>query len=147
MNEIFGYSGNEAFAGLPLIVCGIFFQLLIVKGLPVYSSAASVKGFIAIDFWGKLQMVELTEVICQRGDFEFISLLNKIREGEIDNHVENTLKSRFIKEKSFPYHVMHMSTENKPAKERNQKELRGTQLNKVDTQLILIDAINEIQGY
>ena len=46
-------------------------------------------------------MVELTEVIRQRGEFEFISLLNKIREGEIDDHVENTLKSCFLKEKPF----------------------------------------------
>ena len=47
-------------------------------------------------------MVELTEVMRQRGDFEFISLLNKIRKEEIDDHVENTLKSHFLKEKSFP---------------------------------------------
>ena len=25
LNEIFGYSGNEPFAGLPVIVCGDFF--------------------------------------------------------------------------------------------------------------------------
>ena len=49
LNETFGYSGNEPFAGLPVIVCGDFFQLSLVKGLPVYSSAASIKGFIALD--------------------------------------------------------------------------------------------------
>ena len=37
------------------------------------------KGFIALDLWRKFQMVHLTEVMLQRGDFEFISLLNKIR--------------------------------------------------------------------
>ena len=36
-------------------------------------------------------MVELTEVMRQRGDQVFISLLNKIRIGEIDSDVENTL--------------------------------------------------------
>ena len=36
LNEIFGYSGNEPFAGHPVIVCGDFFLL---KGLPVYSRA------------------------------------------------------------------------------------------------------------
>ena len=70
---------------------------------------------------------------------EFISLLNKIREGEIYDHVENTLKSCFLKEKSFPQHIVHMLAENKPAKEHNQ-----TQLNTPDTQLILIHAIDEI---
>ena len=56
-------------------------------------------------------MVELTKVMSQRDNFEFISLLNKIREGEIDDHVENTLKSRFLKEKSFPHHVVNKFAE------------------------------------
>ena len=102
LNEIFGYSGNEPFAGLPVIVCGGFFQLPPVKGLPVYSSAASIKGFIALDLWRKFQMVELTKVMRQRGDFEFIILLKKIREGEINDHVKFPLKSHFLKENLFP---------------------------------------------
>ena len=81
LNEIFGYSGNEPFAGFPVIVCGDFFQLPAVKGLPVYSSAASIKGFIALHLWRKFQMAELTEVMHRKGHFEFKSLLNKIREG------------------------------------------------------------------
>ena len=71
-------------------------------------SAASIKGFLALDFWRKFQMVELIEVMRQRDDFEFISLLNKVRAGEIDDHVENNSKRRFLKEKSFPQHVVHM---------------------------------------
>ena len=139
MNKIFGYSDNEPFAGVPVILCGNFFQLPPVKGLQVYSSAASIKGFISLDLWIKFQVVELTEVMCQRGDFKLISLLNKIREGETDGHVENTLNSRFLKEKSFPQHVVHILAENKPAKGHNQ-----TQLDTFDTQLILIDAIYDI---
>ena len=95
--------------------------------------------FIALDLWRKFQMIELTEVMRQKGNFEFISLLNKIREGEIDDHVKNTSKSRFLKEKSFHQHVAHMFVENKPAKEYNE-----TQLNTLDTQLILIHATDEI---
>ena len=139
LNEIFGYSGNEPFAELSFILFCDFFQLPLVKDLPAYTSAASIKGFIALDLWRKFQMVELTEVMRQGGDFEFISLLNKIREGEINDHFENTLKSRFLKEKSFPHYVVHIFAENKPAKEHNE-----TQLNTLDTQLILIDAIDEI---
>ena len=84
-------------------------------------------------------MVEFTEVIRQRDDFEFISLLNKIKKWEIDDYVENTLKSRFLKEKPFPQYVVHMFAENKPAKEHNE-----TKLNTLAIQLILIDAIDEI---
>ena len=63
LNGIFGYSGNESFAVLLVIVCGDFFQLPPVKNLPVYSSAASIKGFIVLDLWRKFQMVELTEAM------------------------------------------------------------------------------------
>ena len=101
------------------LLVGIFFQLPSIKGLPVHSSAASTKSFNALDLRRKFQMVELTQVMRQRGDFEFVCLLNKIREGKIDDHVENTLKSSFLKEKSFPKHVAHMFAENKPAKEYN----------------------------
>ena len=88
LTEIFRYSGKESFAGLPVIVCGDFYQLPPVKGSPVYSSSTSTKGFLALDLWKKLQMVELTEVMPQRSDHDFIRVLNKIRERNID--VEHT---------------------------------------------------------
>ena len=69
---------------------------------------------------------------------EFISLFNKIREGELDDHVKNALKSHFLKEKFFPQNFVHIFAENKLAKEDNK-----TQLNTLDTKLLLIDAIDE----
>ena len=69
---------------------------------------------------------------------EFISLFNKIREGELDDHVKNALKSHFLKEKIFPQNFVHIFAENKLAKEDNK-----TQLNTLDTKLLLIDAIDE----
>ena len=57
LTEIFRYSGKELFAELPVIVCGDFCQLSPVKVSPVYSSAISIKGFLALDLWKKFQMV------------------------------------------------------------------------------------------
>ena len=65
LNEIFGYSGNEPFSELSFILFCDFFQLPLVKDLPVYTSAASIKGFIALDLWRKFQIVELTEIMRQ----------------------------------------------------------------------------------
>ena len=87
----------------------------------------------------KIRILELTEVKGKGGNFQFISLLNKITEGEIDDHVEDTLKPRFLKKQSFSQHVVHVFAENKPAKEHNE-----TQLNTLDTQLILIDPADKI---
>ena len=96
LTEIFRYSGKEPFAGLPVIVCSDFYQLPPVKGSPIHSRTTSVKGFLALDLWKKFQMVELTEVTRQRGDRDFIWVLNKIREGNIDEDVAHNLKARFL---------------------------------------------------
>ena len=63
-----------------------------VRGLLVYSSTKSTKILLALDLWRKSKMAELTEVMRQREDYQFINVLNKIWEGEIDEHVELTLK-------------------------------------------------------
>ena len=60
-------------------MCGDFYQLPPAKSLPVYSSATSTKAFLALDLWKKFQMVELTEVMRQRGDHDFIRVLNKTK--------------------------------------------------------------------
>ena len=74
-------------------------------------------------------MVELTEVLRQRGDHDFIRVLNKIRKGSIDDDVEHTLKARFWETKSYPEHAVHMFAENKPVKRHNE-----TELNSLDSQ-------------
>ena len=55
LTEIFRYSGKEPFAGLPVIVCGDFYQLHPGKGSLTYNSATSIQGFLALDLWKKFQ--------------------------------------------------------------------------------------------
>ena len=102
LNEIFEYLD----AGPPVKVCGHFYQLPQVKGSQIYSSATSIKGLLPLDFWKKLQMVGLTEVMWQRGDYEFIAVLNKVREGYTDVDVKPTLKLLFLGKASYPEHAM-----------------------------------------
>ena len=92
LNGIFGYSGQLPFAGMSVIVCGDFYQLPPVRGLPVYSSTTSIKGLLILDLWHKFKMAELTEVMRQREDYQFINIWKKIREGQIDEDVELILK-------------------------------------------------------
>ena len=46
-------------------------------------------------------MVELIEIVRQRGDHDFIRVLSKIREGNIDEDVEHILKAWFLETKSY----------------------------------------------
>ena len=80
LNEIFGYSDQLLFAGMSFIVCGDFYQLPPVSCLPVYSNTTSIKPLLTLDLWHQFK---LTEVLRQRNDYQFINILNKIREGQI----------------------------------------------------------------
>ena len=44
-------------------------------------------------------LIELTELMRQKDDLEFIQLLNNIRVRNVDEDVENKLKSRFTEKK------------------------------------------------
>ena len=138
LNEIFGYSDQLPFAGMSVIVCGDFYQLPPVRGLPVYSSTTSIKGLLTLDLWHKFKMAELTEVMRQREDYQFINILNKIREGQIDEDVELTLKSRFFNKLSYPENAAHIFAENKPVKQHNE-----IQLDKMASKLVTIQATEE----
>ena len=60
------------FAGLPVLVCGDLYQLPPVKGAPTYSSTDNIRGYLSLELWNNFKFVELTEVMRQRADLEFI---------------------------------------------------------------------------
>ena len=74
----------------------------------------SITGFLNLDLWNIFKFAELTEVMRQRGDMEFIEFLNKIRVGNLDESVQTRLKARFIKENdvNHPRNALHMFSEN-----------------------------------
>ena len=113
LTDIFRHSGKETFNRLPVIVCDDFYQLPPVKASPVCSIATSIKGFLALYFWKKFQMVELTEVMRQRGDYDLFRVLNKIRERNIDEDVGHTLKAQLLETKSYPEYAVHVFAEQK----------------------------------
>ena len=142
LNEIFGYSEQLPFAGLSVIVCGDFYQLPSVRSLPTYiSSTRSIKILLILDLWRKFKMAELTEVMRKRENYEFINILNKIREGEIDEDVELTLKSRFFskEEPLYPESAVHIFAENKSVEHHDE-----VQLDKLNGDLVSIQATDEI---
>ena len=140
LNEIFGFSDEAAFAGIPALVCGDFYQLPPAGGVPVYLSKSSTKECLSLDLWRTFLLAELTEVVRQRGDSDFIRLLNKIRVGIVDKDVETTLSAMFfnINSPSYPKHAVHMFAKNAPARGHNKEKL-----NETDTPLVCINAQDE----
>ena len=96
LNIIYGCSAESPFAGLPVLACGDLYQLPPVKGAPIYCNTGDIKGCLSLYLWRSFKMAELTEVMRHQGDYNFISLLNKIRIGVVDNEVERSLLSRFV---------------------------------------------------
>ena len=98
------------FAGLAFLVFGDVYQLPPVEGAPIYSSTDNIKGYLSLELWNNFKVVELTEVMRQRGDIEFISFLNKTRVGIVDYEGEKILLSRFIAKDNpaYPKHALHM---------------------------------------
>lgn len=63
---------------------GDFIQLASVRGKPIYAlidDHERIEGFLSLDLWNVFKFVELTEIMRQTRDTEFIELLNKIRLG------------------------------------------------------------------
>ena len=84
-----------------------------------------LQGVVSADLWQKFRIAELTELMRQKDDVDFIHLLNKVRVGNIDNNVENILKARFISKNnpSYPIEALHIFAENRPARVHNQTML------------------------
>ena len=141
LNEIFGCTTELAFAGLPVPICGDLYRLPHVKGNLIYCNTGNMRGFFSLELWRGFKIAELTKVMRQQGDYEFISLLNKIRVGAVDDAVEKLLKSRFVAKNDlfYPKHDVRMFAENCPVIDYNE-----LMLNEIDGQTISLSAIDDI---
>ena len=142
--DIFACSSNIPFAGKPVLVCGDLYQLPPVRAKPIFlfdETQSLMQGVISMDLWNNFKIAELTEVMRQKDDVAFIHLLNKVRVGNVDENVENVLRSRFINKHDplYPIEALHIFAENSPAKVHNE-----TMLNSLPTALVSIHAEDDI---
>ena len=103
---------NILFAGKSLLVVGDLYQLSPVNAMAVYASSNSgePESYVADELWKMFRLVELTEVMRQKGDTSFIDLLNQIRVGHIDENSEMIIQPRFIhsENSNYPKHALHI---------------------------------------
>lgn len=90
-------------------------------------SSPLLQGVVSVHLWCKFKISELTEVMDQKDDADFIDLLNKVRDVNIDNNVENILKTRFISKNNPSYLIeaLHIFAENRPARVHNETMLHN----------------------
>ena len=55
------------------------------------SNSSEPESYVADELWKMFRLVELTEVMRQKGDISFIDLFNQIRVGHIDESSEMML--------------------------------------------------------
>ncbi|XP_066910992.1 ATP-dependent DNA helicase PIF1-like [Clytia hemisphaerica] len=120
------FNVDQPFGGKSVLLCGDLYQLPPVFKDPIYKTDCStVHGIVGFELWRKFQIAELTEIMRQRDDIDFIDLLNQIRVGELDEEKEQLLRSRFISKDApdYPSDTTHIFAENKPVEEFNISKL------------------------
>ena len=87
--EIFNVP-NILFPGKSALVVGDLYQLPPVNSMPVYTSSNSVEpeSYVADEPWKMFRLVDLTEIMRQKGETSYINLLNQIRVGHIGESSE-----------------------------------------------------------
>ena len=120
LNEIFGTVNDKPFLGISVITIGDFFQLPPVGERPVYADYKNNwQNFESL--WKLFKIFELTEVMRQRGNAEFIHLMNNVRIGDTQSCDIRLSESRVIKPQSssYPQNTLHIFVEIASAKRHN----------------------------
>ena len=95
LGELFKIIPEKTFAGLSVMTVADLLQLPRVRGKLIFSQFSdmdSMEDLLGLRFWHLFKYAELTEVVRQHKLFN--DLLNKVRVGNIDKDVENSLKAR-----------------------------------------------------
>ena len=97
--------GNqEPFGGVSVLAVGDLLQLPPVCWCPIFDPPTDEMAALYGSLWqNHFQMIELTDIVRQKNDQNFASLLNRVREGKHTMEDIKTLKQREIKSSSPDY--------------------------------------------
>ena len=94
--EIFGCSESQPFANLSILVVGELLQLSPTKAPQIFNPYNNGFGDFFNLIYGRYVMAELTEVMWQKGDKNFVNILNNIRIGKCSEDDVKRLQTRKI---------------------------------------------------
>ena len=124
LQQIKGVSDDAVFGGVSILAVGDLYQLPPVAQAPLFSTVSDSyaqlygSGSLWVD---EFQMIELTEVMRQRGDSPFSELLCRVRTNSCTSDDIDTLKSRIIQSDagSYPTQALHVYRLNVDVDSRN----------------------------
>ena len=130
LQQIKGVSDDVTFGGVSILAVGDLYQLPPVAQTPLFSTVGDCyaqlyrSGSLWVD---EFQMLELDEIMRQRGDSAFAELLCRVRTNDCTPEDLDILKSRVITADSpnYPTHVLHVYRLNDYANDRNRLMLNS----------------------
>ena len=126
---------NKPFGGLSVILYSDFYQLPPVNSPAIYFQLDLKKGTVKdindLEPWYLFKMVELTEVMRQKGDSRLIHMLNKIRVGNKYDAMESLLKTRLAVKKKHIQLILCICL------------LKKLMINHLNSECVLIKAIDK----
>ena len=130
LQQIKGVSDDVTFGGVSILAVGDLYQLPPVAQAPLFSTVSDSyaqlyrSGSLWVD---EFQLIELDEIMRQRGDSTFAELLCRVRTNDCTREDLDILKSRVITADmpNYPTHVLHVYRLNEYANDRNKLMLNS----------------------
>ena len=89
--KIFMYYNLESFAWLSIVLLSELFQLSRIRGDPIYVNVEdcdNLEKLFTLNLWYIFKFAEMTKVMKEQGDYDFVTLLNKIHTDYIDEIIQ-----------------------------------------------------------
>ena len=125
LKEIFVTPNSRLFAGISIITVGDLYQLPPIHQKPIFADYKND----ALHFchpWHCFKMIELDEIMRQKGDLKFTELLNRCRTAsQTEDDIECIqCKSVSLSQDDYPVNALHIWALNNPVNEHNLKILQ-----------------------
>lgn len=125
LNEIFATPNSTLFAGISIIAVGDLYQLPPIRQKPIFADYKN-DALNLCHPWHCFKMIELDEIMRQKGDLKFTELLNRCRTAsQTEDDVKCIQdKSVSLSQHDYPINALHIWAENYPVNEHNLKVLQ-----------------------
>jgi ATP-dependent exoDNAse (exonuclease V), alpha subunit - helicase superfamily I member len=113
---------HETFGGLSVIVVGDLSQLPPVMDFPLYKFVRN-EFSVFLDrnpLWDEFSFYELTEVMRQKEDLEFVQILNNIAKGEVKDRDIDIINTRVVNPSDIPRGAIRLYNRNIDVDEFNE---------------------------